>query len=235
MRYLSVALMLCAVRVQAQRLDTLYVGKAAPSAAYMRNDSSESEVVVPDSTAPGGQRVIGHTRTLQRVVQDHGAPALFRVSHFQSAQAEVTDSIMTRGSGLVPVWETSHQTSKVMHLIFNGRRVTGDVTPTGKTREAIDQTMAVPPFNSSDLELLVGALTFTPGYRSLVATYEYESGGLRLDTLAVTGRDKGSWVVRVSRGDSSSFTLWLDAASKHVGKMEIASSPHSWQVRVIRQ
>jgi hypothetical protein len=235
MRYLSVALLICAARSEAQQLDTLYVGKAALSSAYMRNDSSTSEVIVPDSSAPNGQRVIGHSWTRQRVVQDHGAPALFRVSHFQSAKAEVTDSILTRGNGLVPAWETSHQTSKLMHLTFGGRRVTGDVTPTGKPKETIDQTMAVAPFNSSDVELLIGSLSLTLTYRALVATYEYESGGLRLDTLSVTGRDKGSWIVRISRGDSSSFTLWLDASSKHVGKMEIASHPNGWDVRIVRQ
>jgi hypothetical protein len=226
---------MCAARAQAQQLDTLYVGKAALSSAYMRNDSSRSEVMVPDSGAPNGQRVIGRSWTRQRVVQDHGAPALFRVSHFQSANAEVTDSILTRGNGLVPVWEISHQTSKLMHLAFDGRRVTGDVMATGKPKETIDQTMAVAPFNSSDLELLVGSLPLAPKYRALVATYEYESAGLRLDTLSVTGRDKDSWIVRLSRGDSASFTLWLDANSKHVGKMEIASNPHSWDVRIVRQ
>lgn len=235
MRYLIVALLLCAARANAQRLDTLYVGKATLSTSYMRNDSSESQGIVPDSSAPGGQRVVAHAWTMQRVVQDHGAPALFRVSHFKSPNAEVTDSDMTRGSGLVPVWEVSHQTSKVMRLTFDGRRVTGEVAPVGKAKETINQAMAVPPFNSSDLELLVGALPLAPGYRALVATYEYESNGLRLDTLAVTGRDKGSWIVRISRGDSGSFTMWVDATSKHVAKMEMASSPDHWQFRIVRQ
>lgn len=235
MRYLCVALVLCAARADAQRLDTLYVGKAALSAAYMRNDSSESRLVVPDSSAPAGERVIGTQWTRQRVVQDHGRPVLFRVAHFKGAKTEVTDSIMTAGTGLVPLWETSHQTSKLMHLTFDRRRVTGDVTPVGKAKETIDQTMTVAPFNSSDIELLVGSLALAPGYRALLATYEYESGGLRLDTLAVTGRDKNAWTVRLSRGDSSSFTLWVNATSKRVSKMEIASSPHTWDVRIVRQ
>lgn len=226
MRYLIVAIMLMAVRVEAQSLDTLYVGKAHLSADYMRNDSSESDLFVPGQSAP-----VGHSSTRQRVVQDHGKPVLFRVAHFKSARAEVTDSIMTEGAGLVPVWEISHQTSKVMHLKWNGRRVTGDVTPTGKAAESIDQTMAVAPFNSSDIELLVGSLPLAKGYRALVATYEYESGGLRLDTLAVTGRENNAWVVRMSRGDSSAFTLWVDGQS-HVRQFEIESG-HTWQARVV--
>jgi hypothetical protein len=235
MRYLVFGILMFAARAQAQRLDTLYVGSAHLSAGYMRNDSAEEQVVVPDSSAPGGQRVIGHSTTRQRIVQDHGKPVLFRVAHFKSARAEVTDSIMVEGTGLVPIWETSHQTSKLMHLRWDGRHVTGDVTPTGKAKETIDQTMAVAPFNSSDVGLVVGSLSLTPGYRALLATYEYESGGLRLDTLAVTGHEKNLWIVRVSRGDSASMTIWLDADSKHVGKMEIASGPHTWQARIIRQ
>jgi hypothetical protein len=235
MRSFLVLIMMLAGRAEAQRLDTIYVGSAHLSTGYMHNDSYQEEVVVPDSSAPQGQRVIGHSTTEARVVQDHGKPVLFRVAHFKSARSEVTDSIMTAGTGLVPMWETSHQTSKLMHLTWDGRHVTGDVTPTGKPKEAIDQTMAVPPFNSSDIQLVVASLSLTPGYRALLANYEYESGGLRLDTLAVTGRDQNGWVVRLSRGDSASFTMWLDPTSKRVNKMEIASGPHTWQARVIRQ
>ncbi len=141
MRYLL--LLLLATRASAQHLDTLYVGHAPLSTAYMRNDSSESLVMVPDSN---GSRVIGKTTSRQRVVDGK----LFRVAHFSSAHANVTDSIMTGGAGVLPMWEISHQTSKVMHLRWDGHRVTGDVTPTGKPKETVDQRMAVAAFNSSE-------------------------------------------------------------------------------------
>jgi hypothetical protein len=218
-----------AARAEAQRLDTLYVGRAPLSHAYMRDDSSTSAVVVPD------KGTIGHIVERQRVIEDHGAQVLFRVSHFSGPKSEVTDSIMTRGTGLVPMWETSHQTSKLMHLRWDGRHTTGDVTPAGKATEVIDQTEAVPPFNSSDIALLVASLPLSTGYKALVATYEYESGGLRVDTLAVTGRKNDAWVVRMSRGDSSSLTFWYDRTAKHVVKMEMASKPRSWDVRIVRE
>jgi hypothetical protein len=227
MRYLMFVLL--ATRVQAQRLDTLYVGHAPLSNAFMRNDSSESLVMVPDSN---GTRVIGKSTTRQRVVDGK----LFRVIHFSSARADVTDSVMTGGTGVLPMWEISHQTSKVMHLKWDGRRVTGDVTPTGKSRETVDQAMAVAPFNSSDVDQLIQALPLANGYAALLATYEYETpGGLRLDTLAVTGREQNAWVVRVSRGGSASMTVWLDANTRQVIKEEFADSPKAWQVRIIRQ
>jgi hypothetical protein len=227
MRYLLVLLL--ATRVQAQRLDTLYVGHAPLSTAYMRNDSSESVFMVPDSN---GTRVIGRSSSRQRVVDGK----LFRVIHFSSARADVTDSVMTGGSGVLPMWEISHQTSKLMHLKWEGRRVTGDVTPTGKPRETVDQAMAVAPFNSSDVDQLIQSLPLAPGYSALLATYEYETpGGLRLDTLVVTGRERDAWVVRVSRGGSSSMTVWLDAATKRVIKEEFADSPKSWRLRIVRQ
>jgi hypothetical protein len=227
MRYLI--LLLLATRASAQHLDTLYVGHAPLSTAYMRNDSSESLVMVPDSN---GTRVIGKTTSRQRVVDGK----LFRVIHFSSARADVTDSVMTGGAGVLPMWEISHQTSKLMHLRWDGHRVTGDVTATGKPKEIVDQRMAVAAFNSSDVDQLIQSLPLAPGYTALVATYEYETpGGLRLDTLAVTGREQNTWVVRVSRGQTSSMTVWLDDATKRVTKEEFAESPSAWRMRIVRQ
>ena len=227
MRYLL--FMALAMRAYGQQLDTLYVGHAPLSTAYMRNDSSESLVMVPDSN---GTKVIGRSTARQRVVDGK----LFRVIHFKSARAEVTDSVMTGGTGVLPMWEISHQTSKLMHLKWDGRRVTGDVTPTGKPSETVDQPMAVAPFNSSDVDQLIQALPIKTGYTALLATYEYETpGGLRLDTLAVTGREQNAWVVRISRGGTSTMTVWLDATTKHVLKEEFADGPKAWRVRIVRQ
>jgi hypothetical protein len=143
---------------------------------------------------------------------------------------------MTGAAGVLPMWEISHQTSKIMRLKWDGHRVTGDVTPTGKAREMVDQQMTVAPFNSSDVDQLLQSLPLKPGYSALLATYEYETpGGLRLDTLAVTGHDQTAWVVRISRGGSSSMTVWLDANTKHVVKEEFADSPKAWNVRIVRQ
>ena len=227
MRYL--VLLLLAVRVDAQRLDTLYVGHAPLSTAYMRNDSSESLFMVPDSN---GTRVIGRSTSRQHVVDGK----LFRVIHFKSARADVTDSVMTGGTGVLPMWEISHQTSKLMHLTWDGSRVTGDVTPTGKPKEMVDQHMAIAPFNSSDVDQLIQSLPLANGYTALMATYEYETqGGLRLDTLAVIGHDQNNWVVRVSRGGTSSMTVWLDATTKRVIKEEFADNPKAWKFRIVRQ
>ena len=231
MRYL-ILLLLLATRAWAQHLDTLYVGHAPLSTAYMRNDSSESLVMVPDANDANGTRVIGKTTSRQRVVDGK----LFRVIHFKSARADVTDSVMTGGAGVLPMWEISHQTSKLMHLQWDGHRVTGDVTPTGKPKETVDQRTAVAAFNSSDVDQLIQSLPLAPGYTALVATYEYETpGGLRLDTLAVTGREQNTWVVRVSRGQTSSMTVWLDDATKRVTKEEFAESPTAWRMRIVRQ
>jgi hypothetical protein len=222
-------LLLLAARVDAQRLDTLYVGHAPLSTAYMRNDSSESLFMTPDSN---GTKVMGRTTSRQRVVDGK----LFRVIHFSSAHVEVTDSVMTGGTGVLPMWEISHQSSKLMHLKWDGRRVTGDVIPVGEPKETVDQPMAVAAFNSSDLEQVIQGLTLTKGYRALLATYEYETpGGLRLDTLAVTGQEQNAWVVRVSRGGGASMTVWMDPATKRVLKEEIADNPTSWKLRIVRQ
>jgi len=222
-------LLLLATRAEAQHLDTLSVGHAPLSTAYMRNDSSESLVMVPDSNGP---RVIGKSTSRQRVVDGK----LLRVIHFSSARSDVTDSVMTGGTGVLPMWEISHQTSKLMHLRWDGQRVTGDVTPTGKSKETVDQRMAIAPFNSSDVEQLIQSLPLAKGYTALLATYEYETpGGLRLDTLAVTGRDQNAWIVRVSRGGTSSMTVWLDADTKRVIKEEFAESPKAWRFRIVRQ
>jgi hypothetical protein len=227
----AIAVAAAATHARGQQLDTLYVGKAPVSKAYMHGDSSVWLVIARDSTAPNGQRVVGRMTERQRVVNG----ALFRVSHFGSAQAEVTDSVMTAGSGIVPISEISHQTSKLMRLTFHGRRTVGDVTPTGKATETIDQTTAVAPFNSSDVELVIQSLSLTPTYSALLATYEYESGGLRLDTLSVTGRDHNAWVVRISRCDASAMTFWYDPVTRHVTKQEFGSASTGWTMRILRQ
>lgn len=223
-------------------LDTVYVGAARLSNARIHNDSSESLVLAPDSASPNGHRVIGRLTEMQRVV--NGAkPSLVRVNHFSAPGNDVTDSIMTLAAGLVPVWETSHQTAKVMHLKFDGRRVTGDVTPTGKSREQIDQTMAVAPFNSSDVFLVASSLPLAADYRVLLATYEYESHGLRVDTLSVVGRESltvsgvphDTWVVRISRGPTSWMTAWIDRDSRSVMQQEFSSNAAGWRMRMVRQ
>jgi len=224
------------------RLDTLHVGSAPLSAAYLRNDSSESVVLVPDTSATTGERVIGHLSERRRVLEQ-GTTALFRINHFSAPGNDVTDSIMTAAAGLVPIWETSHQTTKLMRLRFDGAHVTGAVTPTGKGSEAVDQQLAVAPFNSSDVFLLVGSLPLTSQYRALIATYEYESGGLRLDTLSVLGRERLSigstahdtWVARVSRGGGSWMKVWIDADSRIALKEEFGSATRGWTLRLLRQ
>jgi hypothetical protein len=246
----SIALLLVvglAARAAAQHphsppLDTLYAGSVKFSASYMHNDSSESVVVAPDSTAPSGHRVVGRLTELRRVVSGP-TPTLFRVNHFVGPTNDVTDSIMTAGTGLIPLWETSHQTTKLMHLKFDGRRVTGDVAHTGKPRETIDQTLAVPAFNSSDVFLVASALPLAPDYAALLATYEYESNGLRLDTLTVVGREavkvgaasRDAWVVRISRGPSSWMTVWIDRETRDVLEQEFSSKARGWAMRFLRQ
>ncbi len=223
-------------------LDTVYAGAAKLSAAYMHNDSSASLVVAPDSTSPQGHRVVGRLTELRRVIGGP-KPSLFRVNHFSAPGNDVTDSIMTSAAGLVPIWETSHQTTKVMHLEFDGRRVTGDVTPAGKSPEQIDQTMAVAPFNSSDVFLAASSLPLASDYRVLLATYEYESHGLRVDTLSVVGRESltvsgaphDTWVVRISRGPASWMTVWIDRDSRSVLQQEFSSKARGWGMRIVRQ
>ncbi len=221
-------------------LDTIYVGGPVRLAPMIRDDSTESIVTIPDSSAPNGERVFAHLSQRQtRVGPAH--EELFRVSRFTSRSGEVLDSIMTGAADLVPHWGASHQPSKVMHLRFGGARVRGDVTPTGRATQRIDQTMHVAPFNSSDVSLVLGALPLSPGYRALLATYEYESGGLRLDTVTVIGRERitvqarthDAWVVRLSRGGSSAMTDWLDGDSHALVKEEY-STGSAWTMRIVR-
>jgi hypothetical protein len=231
-----------AQHAHARALDTLYVGSVKLSSAYMRNDSSESIVVAPDSMAPSGHRVVGHLTELRRVLNGP-KPTLFRVNHFVGPTNDVTDSISTSAAGLVPLWETSHQTTKLMRLTFDGRRVTGDVTHSGKPRETLDQTLAVPAFNSSDVFLVASALPLAPDYTGLLATYEYEANGLRLDTLSVVGRERmtigtvshDTWVVRISRGPSSWMKVWIDRDSRDVLQQEFSTTTRGWVMRFVRQ
>jgi hypothetical protein len=96
---------------RANRPDTLHVGSVRLPGVYMRDDSSEFIVVVPDSTALDGQRLVGRLSKRQRVI-DRGTPMLFRFNHFSGRTSEVTDSVVTTGADLVPISETSSASNR---------------------------------------------------------------------------------------------------------------------------
>lgn len=222
-------------------LDTLYVGSAWIRVTQVSTDSSRWSLVAPDSAAPNGERELGQMSEWRRLSKRDGT--LFRVSRFVGAKSEVTDSVLTRLPGLVPISETSHQTAKRMHLHFDGQHVTGDVTPAGKATVGIDHSMIVAPFNSSDLMLLLESIKLDPGYEALVATYEYESGGLRLDTLRVLepqritidGIARDAARVRVSRGSGQWMTVWIDPKTQRPFFREFASEGKGWTIRIVRR
>jgi len=100
-----------------------------------------------------------------------------------------------------------------------------------------------PPFNSSDVFLVASSLPLTSDYRALLATYEYESHELRVDTLSVVGRESlmvgdvshDTWVVRISRGPTGRMTAWIDRESRSLMQQEFSSKATGWRMRMVRQ
>jgi hypothetical protein len=228
---LFLATVSAATALPAQGDDTLRVGGGRLPASIDRPDALAYAVSVQDSTSPTGWRAAGRYTVVQRPVVEAGRGALFRVATFIAGKDTITDSTVTCIDGVQPVWEISHQPSKTMILHFLGSRVTGRVTRVDAlAQDSIDQTLSVGVFNSSDVSLVVASLPLAVGYRALLPTYEYESGGLKMDSLsvlrteriAVGGRSLDAWVVRVSSQGSWAL-LWVDRRSRVVLRRDAAA------------
>lgn len=177
--------------------------------ARMPGDSAEREVGM---------------RTLEaHLVSVDGRQAVQRVITFSTSRGTVVDSTLTLVDGLVPVSESSHQPTKVMRLAFSGAHVTGSVTPTDSAAHEVDQQVGVPVFNSTDVDLVASALPLAKGFRTILPTYVYETGGLEQDTVTVTGSElvqgpagpRRAWVTHVD-GRMAHITYWIDAKTRDV-------------------
>lgn len=175
------------------------------------------------------------TRTLEaHLVSVGGRQAVQRIITFSTRRGTVVDSTLTLVDGLVPVSESSHQPTKVMRLAFRGAHVTGSVTPTDSAAHEIDQQVGVPVFNSTDVDLIASALPLADGFRTILPTYVYETGGLEQDTVAVTGSElvqgpagpRRAWVTHVD-GRMAHITYWIDAETRDVlmGEFRPSSTP----------
>lgn len=187
------------------------------------------------------ERDVG-TRTLEaRVVSVDGRQAVQRVIIFSTSRGTVVDSTLTFVDGLVPVSESSHQPTKVMRLAFDGAHVTGSVAPTDSAAHAIDQQVGVPVFNSTDVDLIVSALPLAQGFRTVLPTYVYETGGLEQDTVTVTGTElvqgpagpRRAWVAHVD-GRMAHITYWIDAETRDVLMGEFRPSSTRMVIRFMQ-
>lgn len=187
--------------------------------AHMPGDSAEREV---------------GTRTLEaHLVSVDGHRAVQRVITFSTARGTVIDSTLTFVDGLVPISESSHQPTKLMRLAFDGAHVTGSVEPRDSAAHAIDQTLGTPVFNSTDVDLIASSLPLADGFRTVIPTYVYETGGLEQDTITVTGSvmvdgpagPRRAWVTHVD-GGMAHITYWVDQKTRDVlmGEFRPASS-----------
>lgn len=182
------------------------------------------------------------TRTLEaHLVSVDGREAVQRVITFSTKRGTVIDSTLTFVDGLVPVSESSHQPTKVMRLAFDGAHVTGSVAPTDSAAHAIDQQVGMPVFNSTDVDLIVSALPLADGFRTVLPTYVYETGGLEQDTVTVAGTElvqgpagpRRAWVTHVD-GRMAHITYWIDAETRDILMGEFRPSSTRMVIRFMQ-
>lgn len=182
--------------------------------------------VLARRAADSAQQEVGtQTREVHMVTVD-GRRAIQRVTTFTTARGSITDSTLTFVDGLAPISEVSNQPTKVMRLDFDGGRVTGTVTPRDSAAHVVDQS-GEPVFNSTDIDLVVGSLPLSDGYRTVLPFYVYEHGGLERDTVSVSGTElvqgpagaRRAWVTHVAMPGTEAV-FWIDTQTRDVVQSE---------------
>jgi hypothetical protein len=170
-----------------------------------------------------------------RVEEVDGEQRVQRVVSVRRGPGGLVDSTSTGRAGLAPRTHVSHQPSRVLRMRFDGAAAAGTIRLTAGTEVALDSTYARPFFDSGNWDLVVRALPLAAGERFRISVYDPDNGGqvwygAEVQALESAGADAGAWRVRAELGRASA-TLWIDAETRAVRRMEIQAGPDM----VIRQ
>ena len=172
------------------------------------------------------QRDLGvMTRELHFTSHD-GQPAVLLVSTFPTPNGTILDSALAIRATLAPVWQHSHQPTKMLMLNFSASGVTGTITPADSAPRVVHSELGARVFDATWLGVLIPALPLAKGYTSLLPGYTVETGKIEFDTVAVTGastlpvagQPRPVWVVRYA--DPYIVNTYLVDQDTHVVRRE---------------
>lgn len=186
---------------------------------------------------------IGRIQEEVKVDTVGGVPVLRRVVQLQrsgpNGTQRITDSSTTELLTLAPRWHRSEQPNRRITIDFAGRKVRALIGLPDASPAVVDTTVARPPFDSGNWELLLRALPLAPGLRVRFLVYDTDAG-IHEYRLAVTGtatiQGEEAHVVTFALSRTSEAMVWVSKASGQLLQMEtmIGGNTLLRQVRTTR-
>lgn len=176
-------------------------------------------------------RELGVMTSTISFVGHEGVPAVLLVSTFPTPRGNIVDSALVLRETLAPVWQRSHQPTKMMRLAFSDSGVTGEWAPTDSSPRAVNHRTTRPVFDATAISLVLAALPYEDGYEAILPMYTFELGGMELDTVRVQGRAQAkapdgsmrdAWELRYGDPFITS-TIWIDRATRRILRRDIVS------------
>jgi hypothetical protein len=206
--------------------DTVQAGDAVVDAARLKPFSLSRRL-----TMTRGDTVKPFGRQSEQLTRDTlgGRPVLLDVLTFDTPNAITVDSSWIDARSLRPLRMRSSNSSRVVSLEFDGRRVRGGTTPQSGTRTTLDQQLGARPFEWNMFGLAVSALPLEVGYRATMPVYTDRFGRVVWYTVEVvrdtslvraSGYRAPMWEV-VATGDSAapSARFWVSQRHRFVDQV----------------
>ena len=182
---------------------SLYPAPAAPLQDDRPMDGTTRYVMTVQQPHDSAPKPLG-TMTVTQATTRCGSNDVVRriIVYDYGAGGRVVDTTMSIALTLAPIMERTHKRSGDIMLDFARGAVRGSMTRAGKLR-VLHDTLPVPAFNSTDLDLVVRSLALEQGMSTTLDIYDPEYGGARADSVAVLRLDapripgtEATWVVR---------------------------------------
>jgi hypothetical protein len=158
-----------------QVIQDILPGSPLVDGSRIRPGSWERKLV---RSANGEDQILGtmlHTVTATEV---RGQPALISVTAITTPRGSGADTAILIARDLAPISHGSLNPGRAMSLVFDGRTVSGSITPTGGPAKPIHHVTPVPTFDSSVMDLVIAALPLRPGFAARIPIFIHEQNGL---------------------------------------------------------
>ena len=170
----------------------------------------------------GGTWIVSQQSERQR-----GRAVVRRAITYRSAQGMQRDTILFDRQTLAPIWQHWDLGSARLSVQFDGRRVSGTVTPRDSAARTMAHQLDTPVFIGAYGELVVQALPLATGYHIILPFYQYETGTSEQDTVQVERSEqvrsasgpRAAWVATF-RDPYLIVTYWIDRQNRQLLRWE---------------
>jgi hypothetical protein len=223
--YLAAWMALWAPQVAAQ--SNLLPGDTRVDASRLTNGTWVRHYV---RVQDGKEQPVGR---VEFVLEPAGAGQLRFVQRFENSRGTMVDTSVFRTAGMQPLRHRGHSAQRVLTLDFDGLKVSGHHAPAEGAAHDISADLDGPVFDSSVMELLLGALPLARDLRGRLPVYLYE-GGLVWLSFQVVDFDatEGAWEVDARMQDTM-IHFRIEDATRRV--LETAAAlPDGSEMRMVR-